>query len=99
MVLKLVDDKLCNRPREGEATTIEVRTARDTTSQEHDTLTRMAQQNQFKALDDKGQAAVIKLISHLQLVHDNMALVTGQIAKLGEILEPEQFVFIMQMAI
>ena len=102
MVLKLVDDKLCkayhNRLREGEATTIEVRTATDTIPQGHDTLARMAQQKQFKALDDNSQATV-KLFSHLQLVNDNMALVTGQIAKLGEILEPEQFAFIMQMAI
>ena len=102
MVLKLVDDKLCkayhNRLREGEANAIEVRTATDTIPQGHDALTRMAQQKQFKALDDKSQAAV-KLFSHLQLVNDNMALVAGQIAKLGEILEPEQFAFIMQMAI
>ena len=103
MVLKLVDDKLCksyhNRLREGEATTIEVRTATDTIPQGHDALSRMVQQKQFKALDDKRQAAIVKLFSYLQLVHDNMALVTGQIAKLGEILEPEQFAFIIQMDI
>ena len=103
LVLKLVDDKLCkaycNRSKEDEATPIEVRTAPDTIPQGHDALSRMAQQKQFKALDDKKQAAIIKLFSHLQLVHDNMALVTGQIAMLGEILELEQFAFLMQMAI
>ena len=59
----------------------------------------MVQQKQFKALEDKKQAAVIKLFSQFQLVHDNMALVAGQVAKLGEILEPEQFAFIIHMAI
>ena len=59
----------------------------------------MAQQKKFKALDDKGQAAIVKLFSHLQLVHDNMALVAGQIAQVGEILDNEQFAFMMQMAI
>ena len=56
LVLKLVDDKLCkaycNRPIEGEATAIEVRATTDTIPQGHDALTRMAQQKQFKALDN-----------------------------------------------
>ena len=89
--LKLVYDKLCkaypNKPREGETTNTEVRTATDKIPQGHDALTKMAHQKEFKALDDKEQAAIIKLFSHLQLVHDNMALVTGQIAKLGEIMQ------------
>ena len=62
----------CNRLREGEATMTEARTATDTTPQGHDALTRMVQQKQFKALDNKSQAAIVKLFSHLQLVHDNM---------------------------
>ena len=103
LVLKLVDDKLCksyhNRPREGEATATEVRTATDTLPQGHDALSRMVQQKQFKALDNKRQAAVVKLFIHLELVHNNMALIAGQIAELGEILEPEQFAFILQMVI
>ena len=100
LILELVEDKLCEtftkRPREGDAPAIEVRKSMDNIPQSHNILTRMAQQEGHKAL---GEAAVVKLFSHLQMAHDDLALVAGQIATLGEILEPEQFMFKMQRAV
>ena len=84
------------RPREDDRHTIAVRKSTDNIPQDHDILTRMVQEEGHKTLDDKGQAAVVKLFSHLQMAHDNLALVVGQIATLGKILKPEQFTFVMQ---
>ena len=62
-------------------------------------LTLMVHQKLHKALDDNGQKAVVKLLNSLQQAHDNLSNVAGVIAHLGEILDNEQFTFIMQRAV
>ena len=67
--------------------------------QGHDVLTLMVHQKLHKAIDNKGQKAVVKLFNNLQQAHDSLSNVAGTIAYLREILDNEQFTFIMQRAV
>ena len=59
----------------------------------------MVHQKLHKAIDDKGQKAVVKFFNSLQLAHDNLSNVAGVITHLREIMANEQFTFIMQRAV
>ena len=59
----------------------------------------MVHQKPHKAIDDKGQKAVVKLFNSLQQAHNNLSNVAGTIAYLGEILDNEQFTYIMQRTV
>ena len=102
LMLDLVDDKICKaftaRPRDDAPPVIEVRKSTNSIPQGHDVLTLMVHQKLHKASDDSGQKAVVKLFNSLQ-AHDNLSNVAGVIAHLREILDNEQFTFIMQRAV
>ena len=61
------------RPRENAPPAIEVRKSTDSIPQGHDVLTLMVHQKLHKAIDDKGQKAVVKLLNSLQQAHNNLS--------------------------
>ena len=102
-MLDLVDNKICKafmaQPRDDAPPAIEVRKSTDSIPQGHNILMLTVHQKLHKAIDDKGQKAVVKLFNSLQLAHNDLSNVAGAIAHLGEILDNEQFTFIMQRAV
>ena len=65
----------------------------------HNVLTRLVHEVDYKALDDKGQKIVVQLFSELSNALDNLSKVAKSISKLGKITSPEQFGFILKLAI
>ena len=51
------------------------------------------------SFDKKGQEAVTKLFSHLQDAHNHMAQVAQAVVKLSKVSSPEQFTFVLQLAV
>ena len=53
----------------------------------------------YHVFDQKGQQAVTKLFSHLQDAHNHMAEVAKAIVNVSEVSSPEQFTFVLQLAV
>ena len=62
-------------------------------------LSRMHLQGNLPCFDKKGQQAVTKLFSHLQDTHNHMAEVAKAIINVSEVSSPEQFTFVLQLAV
>ena len=60
---------------------------------------RMRLQENLPCFDQKGQQAVTKLFSHLQDAHNHMAEVAKAIIDVSEVSSPEQFTFVLQLAV
>ena len=56
-------------------------------------------QAKLPPFDHKGQQAVTKLFSHLQDVHNHMSQVAKAIFDVNEVSSPEQFTFVLQLAV
>ena len=50
-------------------------------------------------LDKKGQQAITRLFNHLQDAHNHMAEVAKAVVEVSEVSSPEQFTFILQLAV
>ena len=61
-------------------------------------ISKMRLQN-LPCFDKKGQQAVTRLFSHLQDAHNHMAEVAKQIVMVSEVSSPEQFTFVLQLAV
>ena len=59
----------------------------------------MRQQGNIQAFDKKGQEAVTKLFGHLQDAHNHMAQVAQPVVQLSKVSSPEQFTFVLQLAV
>ena len=59
----------------------------------------MCLQENIKCFDQKGQRAVTRLFSHLQDTHNHMAEVAKAIIDVSEVSSPEQFTFVLQLAV
>ena len=59
----------------------------------------MRLQGNLPCFDKKGQQAVTKLFGHLQDVHNHMAEVAKSIVNVSEVSSPEQFTFVLQLAV
>ena len=59
----------------------------------------MRLQENLPCFDQKGQQAVTKLFSHLQDTHNHMAEVAKAIVNVSEVSSPEQFTFVLQLAV
>ena len=59
----------------------------------------MVQPKGFKALDAVSKAAIVKLFANLQSAHDSLANVASSIMDLGKVLSPDQFSYILSLAI
>ena len=51
------------------------------------------------SFDKKGQEAITKLFSHLQDAHNHMAQVAQAVVQLSKVSSPEQFTFVLQLAV
>ena len=60
---------------------------------------KMRLQGKLPPVDQKGQQAVTKLFSHLQDAHNHMSEVAKAIVNVSEVSSPEQFTFVLQLAI
>ena len=56
-------------------------------------------QENLPCFDQKGQQAVTRLFSHLQDAHNHMAEVAKAIVDVSEVSSPEQFTFLLQLAV
>ena len=60
---------------------------------------KMRLQENLPCFDKKGQQAVTRLFSHLQDAHNHMAEVAKAIVNVSEVSSPEQFTFVLQLAV
>ena len=60
---------------------------------------KMHLQENLPCFDQKGQQAVTRLFSHLQDTHNHMAEVAKAIVDVSEVSSPEQFTFVLQLAV
>ena len=60
---------------------------------------KMHLQGKLPPFDHKGQQAITKLFSHLQDAHNHMSEVAKAIVDVSEVSSPEQFTFVLQLAI
>ena len=60
---------------------------------------KMCLHGNITSFDKKGQEAVAKLFSHLQDAHNYMAQVAQVVVQLSKVSSPEQFTFVLQLAV
>ena len=60
---------------------------------------KMRLQGNIQAFDKKGQEAITKLFGHLQDAHNHMAQVAQAVVDLSMVSSPEQFTFVLQLAV
>ena len=101
IILNTIPDKACDtflaRPEEA-ATRIQQHVSSDEIPVGPEVLSKMRLQN-LPCFDKKGQQAVIKLFGHLQDAHNHMAEVAKSIVNVSEVSSPEQFTFVLQLAV
>ena len=102
VILDTIPDKACDaflaRPEEA-ATRIQQRVSSDEIPAGPEVLSKMRLQGNLPCFDKKGQQAVTKLFSHLQDAHNHMAEVAKAIVNVSEVSSPEQFTFVLQLAV
>ena len=102
-VLDTIPDKWCKifveKPADDTKDTIQQRQSQNTRPTGHDILTRLVHEANHKELDDAGQKVVVELFSHLSDAHNNLSNITKSISKLGQITNPEQFSFVLKLAV
>ena len=102
VILDTIPDKACDtflaRPEEA-ATRIQQRVSSDEIPSGPDVLSKMRLQGNLPCFDKKGQQAVTRLFSHLQDTHNHMAEVAKSIVHVSEVSSPEQFTFVLQLAV
>ena len=102
-VLDAIPDKMCKPFEEWPVDELEDiikhRESPKTLPSGHDVLTRLFHKADHKALNNVGQKVVVQLFSVLSDAHDNLSKVAKSISKLGQITNPEQFSFILKLAV
>ena len=102
VILDTIPDKACDaflaRPEEA-ATRIQQRVSSDEIPAGPEVLSKMHLQGNLPCFDKKGQQAVTKLFDHLQDAHNHMAEVAKSIVNVSEVSSPEQFTFVLQLAV
>ena len=101
IILDTIPDKACDaflaRPEEA-AIRIQQRVSSDEIPVGPEVISKMRLQN-LPCFDKKGQQAVTRLFNHLQDTHNHMAEVAKQIINVSEVSSPEQFTFVLQLAV
>ena len=101
VILDTIPDKACDaflaRPEEA-STRIQQRVSSDEIPAGPEVLSKMRLQGNLPCFD-KGQQAVTKLSGHLQDAHNHMAEVAKSIVNVSEVSSPEQFTFVLQLAV
>ena len=102
LILGTIPDKVCAtflaRPEEA-ATRIQQRVSSDEIPDGPEVLSRMRLQTNIPSFDKKGQQAVTALFGHLQDAHNHMAEVAKAIMNVSAVSSPEQFTFVLQLAV
>ena len=102
VVLDTIPDKSCTaflaRPEEA-ASTVQQRVSSDSIPTGPEVTSKMCLQENIKCFDHKGQRAVTRLFSHLQDTHNHMAEVAKAIVDVSQVSSPEQFTFVLQLAV
>ena len=102
VVLNTIPDKACNaflaRPEEA-TNRVQQRVSSDEIPTGPEVTSKMRLQENLPCFDQKGQQAVTRLFSHLQDAHNHMADVAKPIIDVSEVSSPEQFTFVLQLAV
>ena len=101
-VLDTIPDEACDaflaRPEEA-ANRVQQHVSSDELPDSPGVLSRMRLQGNLPCFDKKGQQAVTNLFGHLQDAHNHMAEVAKAIVNVSEVSSPEQFTFVLQLAV
>ena len=102
VVLDTIPDKACNtflaRPEEA-ADRVQQCVSSDSIPTGPEVTSQMRLQEKLLCFDQKGQRAVTRLFSHLQDAHNHMAEIAKAIVDVSEVSSPEQFTFVLQLAV
>ena len=102
VILDTIPDKACDtflaHPEEA-ANRVQQCVSSDEIPDSPEVLSRMRLQGNLPCFDKKGQQAVTNLFGHLQDAHNHMAEVAKAIVNVSEVSSPEQFTFVLQLAV
>ena len=102
VILDTIPDKACTTflayPEEA-ANRVQQRVSSDEIPTGPEVTSKMHLQENLPCFDRKGQQAVTRLFSHLQDAHNHMAEVAKAIVDVSEVSSPEQFTFVLQLAV
>ena len=102
IILDTIPDKACDaflaRPEEA-VHRVQQRVSSDEIPDGPEVLSRMRLQGNLPCFDKMGQQAVTRLFGHLQDTHNHMAEVEKSIVNVSEVSSPEQFTFVLQLAV
>ena len=102
VVLNTIPDKSCAtflaRPEEA-ANKVQHHVSSDSIPTGPEVTSKMCLQENIQCFDHKGQRAVTRLFSHLQDAHNHMSEVAKAIINVSEVSSPEQFTFVLQLAV
>ena len=102
VILDTIPDKACAAflaHREEAANRVQQRVSSDEIPTGPEVTSKMCLQENLPCFDQKGQQAVTRLFSHLQDAHNHMAEVAKAIVDVSEVSSPEQFTFVLQLAV
>ena len=102
VILDTIPDKACDAflagPEEA-ANRIQQCVSSDEIPTCPEVTSKMRLQGNLPCFDKKGQQAVTKLFTHLQDAHNHMAEVAKAIVNVSQVSSPEQFTFVLQLAV
>ena len=102
VVLDTILDKECaaflEHPQET-ADKVQQRVSSDNIPTGPEVTSKMHLHGNITSFDKKGQEAITKLFSHLQDAHNHMAQVVQAVVQLSKVSSPEQFTFVLQLAV
>ena len=102
VVLDTIPDKECvtflECPEET-ADKVEQRVSSDSIPTGPEVTSKMHLEGNIQTFDKKGQEAVTKLFGHLQDAHNHMSQVAQAVVDLSKVSSPEQFTFVLQLAV
>ena len=102
VILDTIPDKACTaflaHPEEA-ANRVQQCVSSDEIPTGPEVTSKMHLQEGIQCFDHKGQQAVTRLFSHLQDAHNHMSEVAKAIVDVSEVSSPEQFTFVLQLAV
>ena len=102
VILDTIPDKVCNAfiacPEEA-TNRVQQHVSSDEIPTGPEVTSKMRLQEKLPCFDQKGQQAVSRLFSHLQDAHNHMSEVAKAIVDVSEVYSPEQFTFVLQLAV
>ena len=102
VVLDTIPDKSCAaflaRPEEA-ANKVQQCVSSDSIPTGPEVTSKMRLQESIPCFDQKGQQAITRLFGHLQDAHNHMSEVAKAIVDVSEVSSPEQFTFVLQLAV